>query len=150
MTKPLRGLHPEFPPALSLNRFGKAGIRIADIKVIGENQVDSIYTVQGPDWENLQAGPNPVLVDFWAAWCAPCRMVAPTFEKLAQKFGPGIRFAKVDVDQLPELAAKFDVRSIPTLLLLKGGKEVERWIGARPYNELANRLEAHLQATAKS
>ncbi len=112
--------------------------------------MNNIYTVQGPDWESLQTSSEPVLVDFWAAWCAPCRMLAPTFGKLAEKFTPGIRFAKLDVDALPELAARYNVRSIPTLLLLKGGQEVERWIGVRSYQELEKKLAAHVAVPAKN
>jgi thioredoxin 1 len=143
-------LSADMEPAVSLNRSILARIKIKKTKAIGEDQVENIHVVQGLDWETLQAGPNPVLVDFWAAWCMPCRMLAPTFEKLAHKFGSNIRFAKVDVDELPELAARFNVQSIPTLLLLKGGKQIERWVGARPYSELAKSLESHLPVSAKN
>ncbi|MCL5670530.1 MAG: thioredoxin family protein, partial [Acidobacteria bacterium] len=78
----------------------------------------------------------------------PCRMIAPTFEKLAEKYGQEINFAKVNVDEAPELAAKFGIRSIPTLLLIKDGKVVEQVIGARSYEELARLLESRVTAPA--
>ena len=83
------------------------------------------------------------------AACAPGRMLAPTFEKLAQKYGNEITFAKVNVDERPELAEKFEVRSIPTLMLLREGNVVERLVGARPYEELAHVLDRHATAAVK-
>ena len=82
---------------------------------------------------------EPVLVDFWADWCQPCHALAPAIDELAEAF-PG-RVAKVDVDANPGLASRFDVRSIPTVLVLKQGREVERFVGITPKDRLAGALE---------
>jgi len=84
-----------------------------------------------------------VFLDFWAEWCGPCKMLAPTFERLAEKFGEAVTFAKVNVDDLPEVANKFGIRSIPTLVLLQGGNEVERLVGLRSEQELVHVLSRH-------
>lgn len=72
----------------------------------------------------------PVLVDFWAPWCAPCRMMAPAFEQAAQRLEPDIRLAKLDTEASQRIAAQYNIRSIPTLALFKGGKEIARQAGA--------------------
>ncbi len=105
--------------------------------------MEKILHVQQGQWEGIEAGEKPLFVEFWAPWCAPCRMLAPTFEKLAEKYGNDIIFAKVNVDELPELAGKFAIRSIPTLLLLRKGRVIEQLVGSRPYEELARVLERH-------
>jgi len=74
----------------------------------------------------------PVLVDFYADWCAPCRMVAPFVDELAQAHVGGLLVAKVDTDQAPEVATKYGIRSIPTLIMFRGGEEVERSVGFEP------------------
>ena len=71
----------------------------------------------------------PVLVDFWAEWCGPCRMVAPVLEKLQSEYGDKIKIVKVDIDEHPELADKYSVQSIPNMIMFKGGVEVDRIIG---------------------
>ena len=83
----------------------------------------------------------PVLVDFWAGWCAPCKMIAPIVEELAEEYDGQIRFAKVDVDANPQAPTNYGVRSIPTLLIFKDGKPVDQVVGAVPKEVLKKRLE---------
>jgi thioredoxin 2 len=82
----------------------------------------------------------PVVVDMWAAWCGPCRMVAPVIDELASEMAGRVRFAKLNVDENPATASRFNVRSIPTLLVMRGGREVDRITGALPKMELTRRL----------
>jgi thioredoxin len=84
--------------------------------------------------------PLSVLLDLWAPWCGPCRSMAPVIEELAQELAGRIRVAKLNVDDNPSTAARFGVQSIPTLLLLRGGKEVDRLVGVRTKAELSRRL----------
>jgi len=90
--------------------------------------------------ELVRAAPLPVLVDFWAAWCGPCRMVAPELEKLARDRSGSVVVAKVDTDALPAVAGRFGIRSIPTLVLMRGGREEKRVAGAMPASAIASSL----------
>ncbi len=87
---------------------------------------------------------TPVLVDFWAAWCAPCRMVAPIVDELAEEYSGRISFTKVDVDQNPRIATRYGITSIPTLLIFKKGEPVSHLVGYRPKEELKQSLDAAL------
>lgn len=86
----------------------------------------------------------PVLVDFWAPWCGPCRMVAPSVEKLAGEYAGRLLVAKVNTDDNPEYAMKYGVQGIPTLLFVRGGQVVDRIVGAAPYPMIKARVDAVL------
>jgi thioredoxin 1 len=85
---------------------------------------------------------NVLMVDFWAEWCAPCRAIAPTLEELARESGGKVSLAKVNVDEQPALAARYGIRSIPTILFIKDGKVLETVVGAVPKAQLKKKLDA--------
>lgn len=103
-------------------------------------------TIEESDFGNvvLQAK-VPVLVDFWAPWCGPCRMVAPVVEELAEEYEGRISFGKVNVDENPKIASQYGIMSIPTLILFKDGKPLSNIVGFRPKDELKKSLDSALE-----
>jgi thioredoxin 1 len=91
---------------------------------------------------------TPVLVDFWATWCGPCRMVAPILEEIANEQPDKVKVVKLDVDANPVTAGRFGVRSIPTMILFKNGRETQRLVGYMPKERLLQQLNPHLAAVA--
>jgi|SRR5437660_4335582 thioredoxin 1 len=89
---------------------------------------------------------KPVLVDFWAEWCAPCRMVAPVVEQINEDYAGDIKVGKLDVDSSPVISAQLGVMSIPTLILFRDGKPVQRMVGFQPKPSLKSKIDAALQA----
>jgi thioredoxin len=89
---------------------------------------------------------RPVLVDFWAEWCAPCRMLAPTVEAVAEKYASNARVVKLNVDHNPSVSQRFGIKGIPTLILFKNGKEEERVVGATSEQAISRMLDKHVSA----
>jgi thioredoxin 1 len=87
---------------------------------------------------------KPVMVDFWAEWCGPCRMVGPVLEELAKEYDGKAVIGKLNVDENAQVSMKYGIRSIPTILFFKGGQLVDRSVGAVPKAQLASKLQAHL------
>jgi thioredoxin 1 len=126
----LAGATPTAPPS-SAQRPGAAS---AAPIILSDDTFDQV----------IRGSAQPVLVDFWAPWCGPCRTVAPTVERLAQAFAGRAVVAKLNVDEQPRTAQRFGIRSIPALYVFKGGQVVERLVGAQPESALRQALARHL------
>ncbi len=94
--------------------------------------------------ENVKASDVPVLVDFWAEWCGPCKMIAPVLEEIAEEHAGKVRIAKLNIDDNLDVTRRFDVMSIPTLILFKDGEPKARLIGAKPKGALVEEISAYL------
>ncbi|MGH9205290.1 MAG: thioredoxin [Acidimicrobiales bacterium] len=106
---------------------------------------NSIVTLSDSDFdEQTKASEEPVLVDFWAEWCGPCKMIAPILEEIAQEESPRLKVGKINIDENLETARRFEVMSIPTLLLFKDGELQHRIIGAKGKSQLLQEIQAFL------
>ncbi len=110
---------------------------------------DLVNEVSDSNWESevLQSD-RPVLVDFWAAWCAPCRMLAPTVDAVAEKYSTNARVVKLNVDDNPAISQRYGIKGIPTLILFKGGKEEERVVGATSKEAISRMIDKHVAGAA--
>ena len=93
---------------------------------------------------------EPVVVDFWAEWCGPCRMIAPALEEISNELGEKVTVAKLNIDENPDVPGRYGVRGIPTMLLFKGGQPVAQKVGADPRSQIQQWLEAQLDSSASS
>ena len=106
---------------------------------------EKVVTVSEDNWEQeVLKSDTPVLVDFWAAWCGPCRMVAPVLDQLADEMDGKVRVAKLDVDSNQKIAYQFQVSSIPTFILFKNGQMADRMMGAMPKSAFENFINRNL------
>jgi thioredoxin 2 len=109
-----------------------------------------IVDADAQDFDGALDAGVPVLVDFWAAWCAPCRMISPIVESMGRELAGRLKVVKLDVDGAPEVAARHGAQSIPLLVLFRGGEEVDRLVGAVPERQLREWLEPHLTPAASA
>jgi len=107
---------------------GHCKASLLDGKVIEANESDFKYI--------LEHATVPVIVDFWAPWCGPCRMMAPNFEEASRNLAPKVQFVKVNTEENPNISAQYGIRSIPTMIVFKNGAEVERTSGALPTEQI--------------
>ncbi len=103
-----------------------------------------IELTEGNFQDEVIKSETPVLVDFWAEWCGPCKMIAPVVEELAKEYDGKLKVGKMDVDANQDLSGQLGIRSIPTLLIFKGGRVVDQVVGAVPKRVLVERLSKHL------
>ena len=101
-------------------------------------------TITNENFESLKNGEQPLVVDFWATWCGPCRMIGPVISELAQEYDGRITVGKCDVEENEDIAAEFGIRNIPTILFFKGGQVVDKIVGAQSKAKLLEKFEALL------
>ena len=142
MTEPV---HIVCPHCDAVNRI--AGERLGDQPVCGKCtrelfMAKPIDVTSARFAKHIERNDIPVLVDFWAAWCGPCKMMAPAYHQAAERLEPGMRLLKVDTENVQDVAARFNIRSIPTLALFRNGREVARQAGAMDAGSIVNWTQA--------
>ena len=150
MTEPMKSRIVECPHCRTRNRISAAGI-LGKTPVCGKCQSplsaasDKPVIITDANFSSVIGSSQlPVLLDLWAAWCGPCRMIAPVVEQIAAELSGRALVGKLDVDANPQTASRFGVQSIPTLLILKDGREVDRLVGAKPKQAILQHLQPFL------
>lgn len=106
---------------------------------------EGIFTVTTTSWDKeVLQSEQLVMVDFWAVWCGPCRMIAPTIEELAKEYEGKIKVAKLNTDENPDIASKYKIMGIPTVMFFKNGEKLDQVVGAVPKPQLKAKIDAHL------
>ncbi|CAL9068674.1 thioredoxin M-type, chloroplastic-like [Musa acuminata AAA Group] len=132
------------PPSTSTGDDG----RRSRVTCRAKKTVDEVLVVVDANWENLVAASDkPVLVEFWAPWCGPCRMIAPVIKELARDYAGKIVCCQVNTDDCPGIASRFGIRSIPTVLVFKNGEKKESVIGAVPKSTLVSVVDKYLEGS---
>jgi len=111
---------------------------------MAETETNAVVTITDDNFQELLSGGKPLFIDFWAVWCGPCRLVGPIVEQLAPSYDGKAVIGKLDVDNNPKTAAQFGVTSIPTMIMFKGGKQVDRMVGAAPKGVLQSFIDRNL------
>jgi thioredoxin 1 len=107
----------------------------------------NVIELTAANWENeVTQSDKPVLVDFWAVWCGPCRMLAPTIDKIADQFAGKIKVGKLNTDDSPDIAVKYQISAIPQILLFKGGKEIDKQVGNQPMDNIVKMINRALES----
>ena len=140
-------LHIVCPRCLAVNRI--PGNRRADHPRCGKCKAPlfmgrSVKLDESSFERHLRRNDVPVAVDFWAPWCGPCQLMAPAYEEAAAQLEPDVRLAKVNTEEMPQLAAQYEIRGIPTIILFKKGQEIDRRIGAVNLQQLVQWIRPHL------
>lgn len=144
MTKPATGHFILFPESLFLGLNYWAGGLVPYKTTIKFIKMGKTIVLNDANFDAAINSDKPVLVDFWAEWCGPCKMIGPVVEELAKDYEGKAVVAKLNVDENPDVTARYGIRSIPTLLVFKGGQIVDKQVGAVPKSVLAQKLEAQV------
>ena len=134
--------------ATSDAKCGRCGAKLTVGVAGAQDSKPAVVTDQTFDREVLQATGQPVLVDYWAPWCGPCRLIAPVLDQLAAESQGRYRIAKLNVDENPQVASRYQIASIPTMLIFKDGKIVDRLIGVQPKQAIEERLKVAARSAA--